>query len=60
LAAVRSAAGLAQGIEVLAVGEINEATDWSDLIESPELIIHCAVHIHVMNEKFTNPLQAFS
>jgi UDP-glucose 4-epimerase len=59
LAAVRSIADLPEGVDVSKVGEINRKTDWSELVKIPELIIHCAARVHVMNEKSTDPLQAF-
>jgi nucleoside-diphosphate-sugar epimerase len=59
LAAVRSIVDLPEGVDFSEVGEINQKTDWSELVKTPELIIHCAARVHVMNEKSTDPLQAF-
>lgn len=59
LAAVRSIVDLPEGVDVSEVGEINQKTDWSEFVKTPELIIHCAARVHVMNEKSNDPLQAF-
>lgn len=59
LAAVRSIIDLPKGVNVSTVGEINQETDWSELVKKTEIIIHCAARAHVMNEKSTDPLQVF-
>ena len=36
-----------------------ETSDWSNVLENVDVIVHCAARVHVMNEKSTNPIDAF-
>jgi nucleoside-diphosphate-sugar epimerase len=39
--------------------EINESTDYSYILKSTDVLIHCAARVHVMNDVVEDPLQAF-
>lgn len=41
------------------IGELTEATNWSDALSGWDVVIHLAARVHVMNDKSNNPLLAF-
>lgn len=41
------------------VGEINSKTDWSDVLDGTDCVIHCAARAHVMNERESDSLAAY-
>jgi nucleoside-diphosphate-sugar epimerase len=41
------------------VCELNRSSDWRAPLLNVSTVIHCAARVHVMNEKSTDPLQAF-
>ncbi|MDZ4099880.1 MAG: SDR family oxidoreductase [Methylophilaceae bacterium] len=43
----------------MAVGDINETTDWANVLKGVDVVIHLAARVHVMHEKAANPLTAF-
>jgi nucleoside-diphosphate-sugar epimerase len=45
--------------EQIAVGEIDEATEWGAALEGVDTVIHLAARVHVMQESATDPLTAF-
>lgn len=58
--AVRSEASVLpdQGT-VVAVGDINAATDWSQALAGVDTVVHCAARAHVMNEGSSDPLEEY-
>jgi nucleoside-diphosphate-sugar epimerase len=44
------------GLDYVAVGEVNGQTDWSSALEGVDCIIHCAARAHVMQETGAYPL----
>jgi UDP-4-keto-D-QuiNAc 4-reductase len=42
-----------------AVGEIDQDTDWQQVLRGVDSIVHLAARVHVMKETSTDPLQAF-
>ena len=59
-AAVRSA-GLpsANGLDVVAVGDVGAQTDWSAALSGVDCVIHCAARAHVMHETAADALEAY-
>lgn len=57
--ALRKLVELPGSIELVVVGEINGATDWSIALRDVDVVIHLAARVHVMQEKAENPLEAF-
>ena len=41
------------------LGDMDENTPWGDALLNVDVVIHLAARVHVMNEKSSNPLQAF-
>jgi len=45
--------------QYVAVGSINQATDWCQALVDVETVVHCAARVHVMHDTESNPLTAF-
>lgn len=60
-AAVRTAVSMssADGLDVVAVGEVDAQTDWSRALAGISCIIHCAARVHVMHETEADALIAY-
>ena len=60
-AAVRSVGSMssADGLDVIAVGEVGMQTDWSVALAGVDCVIHCAARAHVMHEVEENALAAY-
>ena len=58
-AAVRSPAQLPDGVEVIAVGNINGDTDWLKALAGVDVVIHLAARVHVMKDTAADPLAEF-
>lgn len=58
-AAVRSAAQLPHGAEVVPVGDIDGDTDWMNALRGVDVVIHLAARVHVMKELAADPLAEF-
>lgn len=56
--AVRDKAAVRHRMQV-AVGDINESTDWSEALKNVDAVIHLAARVHVMNDTEQDPLSAF-
>ena len=46
-------------LDVVAVGEVNGKTDWSDALSGIDCIIHCAARAHLMNESEVDALSEY-
>ena len=59
--AVRSlhSSSLASGVEPVAVGNLDAATDWSSALAGVDCVIHCAARAHVMLETEADALAAY-
>ena len=57
--AVRQPDALPADIESVAIGDINDVTDWSSALEGCDVVIHLAARVHVMQETSENPLAEF-
>jgi len=57
--AVRSPDRLPEGVEVVAVGEIDGDTDWTDALRGVDVVVHLAARVHVMKENAADPLAEF-
>jgi len=60
-AAVRSASSMpsAEGLDVVAVGDVDAQTDWSAALAGVDCVIHCAARAHVMHETEADVLVAY-
>jgi nucleoside-diphosphate-sugar epimerase len=45
--------------EQIAVGEIDETTEWAKALDGMDTVVHLAARVHVMQESEANPLEAF-
>jgi nucleoside-diphosphate-sugar epimerase len=45
--------------ELVYVGHIGPATDWSEALEGVEVVVHLAARVHVMQEVIADPLNEF-
>lgn len=58
--AVRSGASVLPGQgAVVAVGDIDAATDWSQALAGVGTVVHCAARAHVMNDDSCDPLEEY-
>jgi GT2 family glycosyltransferase/nucleoside-diphosphate-sugar epimerase len=58
-AAVRSNGQLLNGAEVIAAGNIDGNTDWTDALRGIDVVIHLAARVHVMKDAAVDPLAEF-
>lgn len=45
--------------EAIAVGEINAKTDWTNVLAACDVVIHLAARVHIMNDKASDPAEAY-
>ncbi len=57
--AVRSVQTLSDDIESVATGEIDGNTDWRNALQDINVIVHLAARVHIMEDRASDPLQAF-
>ncbi|MDR0673710.1 MAG: NAD-dependent epimerase/dehydratase family protein [Zoogloeaceae bacterium] len=57
--AMRSLSGIGAGRGEVAVGDIDEKTDWRAALEGCEAVAHLAGRAHVMRERLADPLGEF-
>jgi nucleoside-diphosphate-sugar epimerase len=58
-AAVRAADKFSDDVAPVAVGDIDDTTDWSEALRDVEVVIHLAARVHVMRETDADPLAEF-
>ena len=58
-AAVRSTHSCIRELDQLAVGAINEHTDWSVALQKVDIVMHLAARVHVMKDTAADPLAEF-
>lgn len=56
---VRPALRRPEGMDSVAVGDINALTDWSPALEGVDTVVHLAARLHVMDEAAEDPLAEF-
>ncbi len=56
---VRASDASISGRKTVVVGGIDATTEWSQLLEGVDAVIHLAARVHVMNETSENPLASF-
>lgn len=56
IAIVRSAAGFSNE---RVIGNISPATDWREVLEGCDMVIHLAARVHVMDDRTADPLSEF-
>ena len=49
----------ASGVQPVAVGNLDFATDWSSALAGVDCVIHCAARAHVMHETEADALAAY-
>ncbi|MDP1614764.1 MAG: SDR family oxidoreductase, partial [Methylococcales bacterium] len=59
VAAVRSIGSVVKNAEIVTVGEIDGATDWTDAFNGADVVIHLAARVHVMKDTALDPLTEF-
>ena len=47
------------GVESRQVGEIENTTDWSKILNNMSVVVHLAARVHVMHDNALNPLEEF-
>lgn len=47
------------GTQYLAIGEMDEHTDWTDALKGTDYVVHLAARVHHMNETVTDPLREY-
>jgi nucleoside-diphosphate-sugar epimerase len=57
--AVRVARATAESAAVVAVGDIDERTNWMPALSEIDVVVHLAARVHVMHETSASPLQEF-
>lgn len=57
--ATREACLLDDAVENIAVGDIDEYTDWRDALRDIDVVIHLAARVHIMRESAADPLAEF-
>ena len=57
--AVRSSNSTIKDVEVVAVGSIDDETDWTNALRDVDVVIHLAARVHVMRDRATDPLAEF-
>lgn len=50
---------LHDGVDYRASGEIDEATDWRDMLAGVDVVVHTAARVHIARETAADPLAAF-
>ena len=58
-AAVRSASALIDNAELVAVGAIDDKTNWAEVLCGVDVVIHLAARVHVMKDVAADPLAEF-
>lgn len=58
-AALRKPGVVSDSIEAVVVGEINEATDWSNALRDVDIVIHLAARVHILQERVGNYFEEF-
>lgn len=48
-----------EGVDAIAVGTVNAATDWRNALAGCETVVHLAARVHVMREEAADPLTEF-
>ena len=59
IAAVRVNYVECAGVESRQVGEIENTTDWSKILNNMSVVVHLAARVHVMHDNALNPLEEF-
>ncbi len=55
----RSPCILPPGVENVAVGNVDGATEWGEALAGCDVVIHLAARVHIMNDKSKDPLAEF-
>jgi nucleoside-diphosphate-sugar epimerase len=50
---------LANAVEQLPIGDLDDATEWRHALAGIEVLVHAAARVHVMRERDGDPLEAF-
>jgi nucleoside-diphosphate-sugar epimerase len=55
----RAPSTLADGVESVAVGNVDAETQWEQALAGCDVVIHLAARVHIMNDKSRDPLAEF-
>ena len=58
-AAVRRSAMMPVGVRVVAVGDIDGTTDWTDALRGCDAVVHLAARVHVLHDQVADPLASY-
>ncbi|MDB5988689.1 MAG: NAD-dependent epimerase/dehydratase [Herbaspirillum sp.] len=58
-AATRMARPLAEGIETALVGTLDGETNWTNVLDDVDVVVHLAARVHVMHDDAASPLEEF-
>ena len=50
---------LPEGVDIIAVGNIGDDTDWRSALKGVDVVVHLAARVHVMKDSDADPLAAF-
>ncbi|TFD37923.1 NAD-dependent epimerase/dehydratase family protein [Cryobacterium sp. TMT1-19] len=59
-AAVRRLDIAPPGTRAVIVGDLGPETDWSEAVRGQNVVVHLAARVHVMDEKDSDPMRAFT
>lgn len=51
--------GISDGLDSIAVGDIDGSTDWCDALSGVRTVVHLAARVHVMEESADDPISEF-
>jgi nucleoside-diphosphate-sugar epimerase len=54
--AVRALDSQSGGADVVAIGDLSSATDWTEALRNVDRVVHLAARVHVMTDKSIDPL----
>ena len=58
-AAVRASAAVPEAQHSVTIASLDAHTDWRAALQGVDTVVHLAARVHVMNDRATDPLQAF-
>lgn len=55
----RPVASLPPGVHAVEFNSLDNSSDWSHVLASQEVVVHCAARVHIMSDTSTDPLLEF-
>ena len=56
---VRAQGSSKYGVKIVAVGELDNNTDWSDALHAGGVVVHLAGRVHILKDQSANPMSEF-